>query len=51
MRPDANSDTPRQDQLQDQLQDMPKFESITVNPGFVPESLAIWRRWRKPARA
>ena len=44
MEPDTDSDEPQQDPRQD----MPKFESMTVNPGFVPEGLAFWRRWRHP---
>lgn len=36
------------DRLLARLEDMPKFESVTVNPGFVPEGLAFWRRWRHP---
>ena len=46
MERENGSDTPGQDPRPD----VPKFESMTVNPGFVPEGLAFWRRWRRPAR-
>lgn len=44
MEPEIGNDEVRQDRIED----MPKFESMTVNPGFVPEGLAFWRRWRHP---
>ena len=33
MEPETGNDGVRQDRIED----MPKFESMTVNPGFVPE--------------
>ena len=35
----------------DDLLTVKPFESPNVNPGFVPESLAFWRRWIKHAAA
>ena len=44
MKPETGNEEARPDPLEDTL----KFESMTVNPGFVPEGLAFWRRWRHP---